>query len=157
MSEFKDKILMCPPDYFSVDYIINPWMAGHKEGLRLERARQQWDALRDAIAEFAEVVTMDAQPELPDERKARFMAELELPGYDAVILTSDRELADFFEETLALYTNAKKLSNWIMTELLRELRDKDQEIKQCLVTPEHLAKLLSLIDKGTIRRRNVFM
>lgn len=66
MSEFKDKILMCPPDYFSVDYVINPWMAGHKEGLSLERARQQWDALRDSIAEFAEVVTMDAQPELPD-------------------------------------------------------------------------------------------
>ena len=56
MSEFKDKILMCPPDYFSVDYVINPWMAGHKEGLSLERARQQWDALRDSIAEFAEVV-----------------------------------------------------------------------------------------------------
>ena len=66
MSDFKDKILMCPPDYFSVDYVINPWMAGHKEGLNLARARQQWDALRDAIAEFAEVVTMDAQPELPD-------------------------------------------------------------------------------------------
>jgi N-dimethylarginine dimethylaminohydrolase len=66
MSEFKDKILMCPPDYFSVDYVINPWMAGHKEGLSLGRARQQWDALRDSIAEFAEVVTMDAQPELPD-------------------------------------------------------------------------------------------
>jgi len=66
MSDFKDKILMCPPDYFSVDYVINPWMAGHKEGLNLARSRQQWDALRDAIAECAEVVTMDAQPELPD-------------------------------------------------------------------------------------------
>ncbi|MCH8242480.1 MAG: fused N-dimethylarginine dimethylaminohydrolase/saccharopine dehydrogenase domain-containing protein, partial [Planctomycetes bacterium] len=49
-----------------MDYVINPWMAGHKEGLSLERARRQWDALRDAIAKFAEVVTMDAQPELPD-------------------------------------------------------------------------------------------
>lgn len=92
----------------------------------------------------------EAQPELPDERKSRFMDELDLPVYDAVILTSDRELADFFEETLALYPNAKKLSNWIMTELIRELRDKDQEIGQCQVTPTHLAKLLSLIEKGTI-------
>jgi aspartyl-tRNA(Asn)/glutamyl-tRNA(Gln) amidotransferase subunit B len=92
----------------------------------------------------------EAQPELPDERKSRFMTELELPGYDAVILTSDRELADFFEETLVLYSNAKKLSNWIMTELLRELRDKDQEIRQSLVSPAHLAGLLNLVDKGTI-------
>jgi len=66
MSNGEDRILMCPPDYFSVDYVINPWMAGNKGGLSLERARQQWEALRDAIGEFAEVVTMDAQPELPD-------------------------------------------------------------------------------------------
>ncbi len=66
MSNGKDKILMCPPDYFSVDYVINPWMAGNKGGLSLERAQEQWESLRDAIAEFAEVVTMDAQPELPD-------------------------------------------------------------------------------------------
>ncbi|MEN8135405.1 MAG: Asp-tRNA(Asn)/Glu-tRNA(Gln) amidotransferase subunit GatB [Thermodesulfobacteriota bacterium] len=91
-----------------------------------------------------------AQPELPDERKARFMAELELPSYDAVILTSERELADFFEEALALYPNAKKLSNWIMTELIRELRDRDQEIGQCQVSPAHLANLLALIEKDTI-------
>jgi aspartyl-tRNA(Asn)/glutamyl-tRNA(Gln) amidotransferase subunit B len=91
-----------------------------------------------------------AQPELPDERRDRFMKELELPAYDAVILTSDRELADFFEETLALYANAKKLSNWLMTELLRELREKDRELDQCPVTPAHLARLLNLIEQGTI-------
>jgi aspartyl-tRNA(Asn)/glutamyl-tRNA(Gln) amidotransferase subunit B len=91
-----------------------------------------------------------AQPELPDERRNRFMQELELPAYDAVILTSDRELADFFEETLALYANAKKLSNWLMTELLRELREKDQELGQCPVAPAHLARLLSLIEQGAI-------
>jgi aspartyl-tRNA(Asn)/glutamyl-tRNA(Gln) amidotransferase subunit B len=91
-----------------------------------------------------------AQPELPDERRNRFMQELELPAYDAVILTSDRELADFFEETLALYGNAKKLSNWLMTELLRELREKDQELGQCPVAPAHLARLLSLIEQGAI-------
>ena len=62
----KDKILMCPPDYFTVEYVINPWMAGHEETLSLERAREQWDTLKDKVSEFAEVVTMDAQPELPD-------------------------------------------------------------------------------------------
>ena len=66
MSNSKDRILMCPPDFFSVDYVINPWMAGNKGGLSLERARQQWETLRDTIGEYAEVVTMDAQPELPD-------------------------------------------------------------------------------------------
>ena len=62
----KDKILMCPPDFFTVEYIINPWMAGHEETLSLDRARQQWDELRNKLSEFADTVTMDAQPELPD-------------------------------------------------------------------------------------------
>jgi len=46
----KDKILMCPPDYFTVDYVINPWMAGHEDSLSIERAKQQWEMLRDQIA-----------------------------------------------------------------------------------------------------------
>ena len=66
MSQTKDRILMCPPDYFTVDYVINPWMAGHDEPLSLDKAREQWAELRDAIAEHAEVVTMEAQPDLPD-------------------------------------------------------------------------------------------
>jgi aspartyl-tRNA(Asn)/glutamyl-tRNA(Gln) amidotransferase subunit B len=102
------------------------------------------------ISEEWLAATKKAQPELPDERKARFMTELELPAYDAVILTGERELADFFEETLALYPNAKKLSNWIMTELIRELRDRNQELSQCQVSPAHMANLLALVEKGTI-------
>ncbi len=66
MSKPRDKILMCPPDYFTVDYVINPWMAGNEEGMSLERAKQQWEALRDAIGEYADVVTMEPQPDLPD-------------------------------------------------------------------------------------------
>ena len=62
----KDKILMCPPDYFTVDYVINPWMAGHEDSLNLDKARQQWDVLREKIGQFADVVVMDAQPGLPD-------------------------------------------------------------------------------------------
>ncbi|MCH9693496.1 MAG: hypothetical protein K0U72_03215 [Gammaproteobacteria bacterium] len=62
----KDKILMCPPDYFTVDYVINPWMAGHEDSLSIELAKEQWGTLRDKISEFAEVVTMEAQPDLPD-------------------------------------------------------------------------------------------
>jgi len=57
---------MCPPDYFTVDYVINPWMAGNEDSLNLERAKQQWEELRDRIAEYADVVTIEPQPELPD-------------------------------------------------------------------------------------------
>ena len=66
MSEFEDKILMCPPDYFTVDYVINPWMAGHEESLSIERAKQQWQQLHDMVCEFAEVVTLEPDPDLPD-------------------------------------------------------------------------------------------
>ena len=62
----RDKILMCPPDFFTVDYIINPWMAGHEDSLSLELARQQWCQLRDKLSEFADIVTMQPQPNLPD-------------------------------------------------------------------------------------------
>ena len=66
MSNFSDKILMCPPDYFTVDYVINPWMAGNEEGMNLDKAKQQWQNLRDRVSEFADVVTLDPDPDLPD-------------------------------------------------------------------------------------------
>ncbi len=88
-------------------------------------------------------------PELPDERKLRFTKEYELPEYDAAILTSERELADYFEEALkAGGANPKKLSNWMMTELLREL--KGESIESCKVQPAQLGGLMAMIDKGTI-------
>ncbi len=94
--------------------------------------------------------TRKNQPELPDQRRQRFIEELELSEYDAGILTGERELADFFEAALAGYANAKKLANWIMTELIRELKGEDQSIKECPVTPASLAMLLKMIEKGTI-------
>jgi len=66
MSNGRDRILMCPPDYFTVEYVINPWMAGNEEGLSLERARSQWEALRDLVGMFADIVTIDPHPKLPD-------------------------------------------------------------------------------------------
>jgi aspartyl-tRNA(Asn)/glutamyl-tRNA(Gln) amidotransferase subunit B len=87
-------------------------------------------------------------PELPDERKARFIEEYGLPEYDSAILTGDRALADFFETAVKVGANSKKVSNWIMTELLREL--KGAAIQNCRVTPVHLGELLLMVDKGTI-------
>ena len=66
MATFRDKILMCPPDFFTVEYVINPWMAGQETSLNIDLAKQQWNALNDAISEVADVVTMDPQPDLPD-------------------------------------------------------------------------------------------
>ena len=90
-------------------------------------------------------------PELPAERKERFIASLGLPEYDAEVLTSAKELADYFEAALKVYPQAKKLSNWMMTELMRELKGEEGvDILGCPITPENLGNLLKMIDAGTI-------
>jgi N-dimethylarginine dimethylaminohydrolase len=66
MSRERDKILMCPPDYFTVDYVINPWMAGNEDSLSIEKAKDQWRELYDRVGEFADIVTIDPHPDLPD-------------------------------------------------------------------------------------------
>ncbi len=62
----QDRILMCPPNYFSVEYVINPWMAGNEGTLDLELAHRQWDTLRKSLSEVADIVLMEPQPDLPD-------------------------------------------------------------------------------------------
>ncbi|ADH86636.1 Asp-tRNA(Asn)/Glu-tRNA(Gln) amidotransferase subunit GatB [Desulfurivibrio alkaliphilus] len=90
-------------------------------------------------------------PELPLARKTRFIEQLGLPDYDAEVLTSSRELADYFEQALAAYPAAKKLSNWIMTELMRVMKgDEGIDIAACPVSPPHLARLLTMVDEGMI-------
>ena len=87
-------------------------------------------------------------PELPDARKERFIGDYELPEYDAGILTASRDLADYFEAAVGSSGKAKKVSNWIMTELLRELKGEDVTV--CKVKPEQLGGLLQMVDEGTI-------
>ena len=89
-------------------------------------------------------------PELPDSRYRRFIRDFGLPAYDAEILTSSRELADFFEEALFCYREPKTVSNWVMGELLRLLNATGTEITDCRIKPAHLGKLLELIESGTI-------
>jgi len=90
-------------------------------------------------------------PELPDDRKRRFVEQLGLPEDDAAVLTSSRELADYFEAAYAGYPNAKKLGNWLMTELMRLMKGEEaMDITQCPVSPGNLAALLGMIDAGTI-------
>jgi len=90
-------------------------------------------------------------PELPSARKRRFVEVMGLPECDAEVLTSAKELADYFEEAAHGYANVKKLGNWIMTELMREFKGEiGEDIAACQVRPQGLAALLALIDKGSI-------
>ncbi len=66
MGDTRDRILMCPPDHFTVDYVINPWMAGQEGSLDIELAKRQWCELRGSISEHADVVEMNPEPDLPD-------------------------------------------------------------------------------------------
>jgi len=88
-------------------------------------------------------------PELPEQRLERFIIDYKLPEYDAGVLTSSKEIADYFEESLNDGADPKTVSNWIMTEVLRELKE-EEEIDSFPISPAMLSELLGLIDKGTI-------
>ena len=92
-------------------------------------------------------------PELPVAKMERFMEAHGLPRYDAEILVSDKALADYFEATVKLFDEPKTVSNWVMTELLRELKTGNLSPKDAPLTPAHLAELLFLIKDGTISNK----
>ena len=90
-------------------------------------------------------------PERPLERRKRFETEYGLPEYDADILTLDRELSDYFENTAALYSgDTKKVSNWLMNDVLRLINEYGLHPAEMKLTPAYLTELLSMVDKGTI-------
>ena len=91
-------------------------------------------------------------PELPEARKGRFMAQYDLPLYDASILTSSRAMADYFEDCLKLTSpnKAKMVSNWLLGDFSRLLNATDSDIENTRVSPSLLVELLNLVDKGTI-------
>ena len=89
-------------------------------------------------------------PELPAEKKKRFVVDYGLPSYDAEILTSDRNLAEYFENCLQGFNQPKPVSNWIMGSLLGLLNAEGKSIDQAPISAPDLARLLKLIDNGTI-------
>ncbi|MBI2162110.1 MAG: Asp-tRNA(Asn)/Glu-tRNA(Gln) amidotransferase subunit GatB [Candidatus Rokubacteria bacterium] len=105
--------------------------------LEIERA---WvDAIRAAL------------PELPRQRRERFVRQYGLPPYDAGVLTQSRALAEYYEAAVREFRQPKIVSNWIMSELLRELPgDDERAIERAPVPPANLAGLLRLIEDGTI-------
>ena len=92
-------------------------------------------------------------PELPVERRDRFVRDYHIPSYDAEVLTTSKPLASYFEECVKLYSKPKAASNWIMGELLRLLNESKKEIEECPITPSSLANMLKMVDWGVISRK----
>ncbi|RKI40977.1 Asp-tRNA(Asn)/Glu-tRNA(Gln) amidotransferase subunit GatB [bacterium D16-51] len=90
------------------------------------------------------------QPELRTEKLERYKKEFQIPEYDANIITSNKRLADIFEETTAICKNPKKVSNWLMVETMRLLKEHEMEPEQITFSPENLAKLIQLTDGRAI-------
>lgn len=89
-------------------------------------------------------------PELPDQRIERYVSELGLPEYDAKVLTATREMADFFEASVAAGVDAKQASNWLMGEVSAYLKAEQKELHDTGLTPENLTGMIKLIENGTI-------
>ncbi len=90
------------------------------------------------------------QPEFRDEKLERYKKEFDIPQYDAEILTGSKYMADLFETTTAICKKPKKVSNWLMGETMRLLKEHGEEPEDIIFTPDHLAKLIELADAGTI-------
>jgi aspartyl-tRNA(Asn)/glutamyl-tRNA(Gln) amidotransferase subunit B len=89
-------------------------------------------------------------PEFPEERAARFVSEYGIPAYDAAVLTVERELADYFEQTLKVSGDAKASSNWVMGEVMRTLKEKYLDIAEFGISAERLGGLIRMINAGAI-------
>jgi len=89
-------------------------------------------------------------PELPMEKRERFISEYGVPSYDAGVLTADRDLADYYEETVRLCGKPKIASNWVMGDFLAYLNEEKLEVTESPVTPRTLAELIEIIEDGTI-------
>jgi len=89
-------------------------------------------------------------PELPLEKRERFLREYDIPPYDAGVLTSSRDLADFYEETVKVCGKPKIASNWVMGDFLGHLKDEKIDVTASPVNPETLGDMINLIEDGTI-------
>lgn len=90
------------------------------------------------------------QPELRDQKYKRYVEQYGLPAYDAQILTSAKKLADLFEEAVKLCEKPKKVSNWLMGETMRLMKEHSMDPEDIAFSPVNLAKLIVLADAGTI-------
>src|SRR5699024_7534259 len=87
---------------------------------------------------------------LSDDRVNRYIKEMDLSDYDAGVITSTKEMADFFENTVNLGADAKQAANWLMGDLSAHLNKQGLELHDLAITPEALAKMIQLVKDGTI-------
>lgn len=92
----------------------------------------------------------ERQPELRTQKLERYKKEYGLPDYDADIITGSRHMADIFEAAAAICRKPKKVSNWLMGETMRLLKEQEMEPEEIRFSPEHLAKLVILTEDGTV-------
>ena len=90
------------------------------------------------------------QPEFRTEKMKRYKEEFGIPDYDIEIITGSKRLADLFEETVALGSQPKKVSNWLMVETMRLMKEKEMDAEDLCFSPENLAKLIALTDSRAI-------
>ncbi|MCC8084343.1 MAG: Asp-tRNA(Asn)/Glu-tRNA(Gln) amidotransferase subunit GatB [Clostridium sp.] len=92
------------------------------------------------------------QPELRTEKISRYMAEYGLPAYDADLITSSKHMADLFEETVALCNRPKEVSNWLMVEAMRLLKEQGMDVDDIRFSPSNLAALIAMVEGSEINR-----
>ena len=92
----------------------------------------------------------EAQPEFKDEKMLRYKEEFGIPDYDINMITDSKKLADIFEETTALCNKPKKVSNWLITETMRILKEKNMDPEDIAFSPKSLARIIELADEGAI-------
>lgn len=90
------------------------------------------------------------QPEFKTEKMKRYKEEFQIPDYDIAIITDYKKMADIFEQTTAICNNPKKVSNWLMVETMRILKENSMDVTDISFSPENLAKLIKLTDDGAI-------
>lgn len=142
---------------------IQPWTLGWDENtgtlskMRSKETEADYRYFREpdllplVLDDARRAEILAALPELPLVRRQRFIAEIGLPEYDADILSGERALSDYFETAVAAYAgDPKRVSNWLMNDVLAMLNESGQTADQLKLTPQYLADILKLMDAGTV-------
>lgn len=108
------------------------------------------DLIPVVVAEATIQAARKSLPELPDQKRDRFVNELGIPAYDASVITGSKKLSEFFEAAVSHCGKPKAVANWVMGEILRLLKLDDREIDELAMDPAHLGALIKMIDAGTI-------
>ena len=122
----------------------------NKEDAQDYRYFPEPDLLKLVITDEEIEAIRQTMPESKVEKLARFINDYGLPEYDANILCEDIELADYFEKVAKTSGNGKLSANWIMTDVMRILKEKNIDIEKFSISAEHLGEIIALIEKGTI-------